>query len=273
MGCSPKRGMLSLGLATCVMAALLLSPPANADTFTFTKNKFKFDEPPSATATDFHIKLSVGTFSGTPSAETFVNTAVLEDKTRADFAGGTLNGGGEINVKSVIETPAGQRPMLDACFTESLNPLACVGSHPKSKGIEAFTIGFLPPGDGRDFVVTLFNDFSSTLTGSLQVFSNSGFSDHFNVDEADELRNASLIAPVPAFVLAPGEALAGIEVHLASLDEYVLVLGSADAADGLGAASFALAVSPGAAIPEPSTFLLLTLGLAALAKTQRRGSG
>ena len=244
MTTSPQRRTLSAGFAIGVLGSLLVlgsrlaSRPANAETFSFTENKFKFDEPAPSTATDFHIKLSVGTFSGPPSAQTFGNTAVLENKTRADFAGGTLAAGGEINVKSIIETPAGQRPELDACFTTSPNPLACVGSHPQSTGIEAFTVGYLPLGNGRDFVLTLFNDFGSTLTGSLQVFVNNGFTDHFNLDKATVLRNATSIVPAPPFVLAPGDGFASIEAHLTSLDQYLVVLGSADAADGLGLLRF-----------------------------------
>jgi hypothetical protein len=87
------------------------------------------------------------------------------------------------------------------------------------------------------------------------------------------LRNATSIVPASPFVLAPGEAFASIEAHLTSLDQYLVVLGSADAADGLGASSFSLAVAPGAAVPEPGTLGLMTLGLAGIARLQRRSAG
>jgi hypothetical protein len=100
------------------------------------------------------------------------------------------------------------------------------------------------PSGGFNVNVSVSNDFGSALSGSVEIFVNAGFFEHFNLDAFDSLRNERLFFSSPDFFLQQGEGFSDIQTHLESLDEYVLIRGFVDSGDGFGDFPFAIGLSP-----------------------------
>lgn len=115
-------------------------------------------------------------------------------------------------------------------------------------------------GIGFDITLDLVNEFGSPLTGSVTAYVNTGFSDHFTLEDFDTLRNARSVFSVSSFQVGVDQGFFNIPVHLNSSDEYLLITGTADAGNGLGSSPFSAAFSPISEVPEPSTITMMIIG-------------
>ena len=252
----------TLLVATSTWAQITTTIDSNS--FTFDTNVPDIDSP----ANDFHLEID-GNFIGTPSSDSFPNRTVTNNQgddgtpttATADFSGGTVKDEMSHNVKfkatGAFPSPRGQ-------FTKDR---VIAGGVVKSKALDGTEVAFVPVNGGFDVSLNLLNDFGAPLTGSVEVFVNSGFPSHFTLDEFDVLRDERPVFAQVFEALEPGQGFTSIQTHLASSDEYLLVRGSVDAGDGFGNFPFALAISP---VPEPSGFVMLGIGIGTLFLARRR---
>jgi hypothetical protein len=242
------------------LAPSLLSPVAWAVVIDADSFKYVSTDPLKPNANDFHLKLTHGQFVDDPTNDKFPNlTNGGKGSNTADFGGNTLANNSTIKVKFKSNQ---KFPKPVGFFT--------VGGVRKSADTKSLDlagnpVAVVPSGTGFDVTLDLRNEFEIPLTGSVNVYVNTGFDSHFNLDDFDTLFGATLVFSVPSFDLLPNEGFFGIPVHLASLDQYLLINGVANAHDGLGDFSFASAFSPVGEVPEPHVLFLLGAGLAGIA--------
>jgi hypothetical protein len=259
----PTQTAVAAAFAVCL--AWFASAPASAGPTVIEADKFKFvstDTTKFPMANDFELTIG-GKFVGVPKSDVFPNRSIIDGATNgmAIFSGDNLNNNGETNItftsNAVRNAPAGF-----FTFTDVNGKMTQISSVARSKALDGNTVVFNPTGGGYDSTLSLINDFGSTLTGSLTVYVNNGFSQGlFNLDDYATLRNATPVFTDSDFSLADGEVLSDIGAHLQSIDQYLLVLGDVDAGDGDGPSPFSLAITP-ATVPEPS--ILVSLAVAGL---------
>lgn len=209
-------------------------------------------------ATDFHLQLSRGQFLDNPKAQLpngdlLNQTGGGKNTNTADFGGGTLAAGQSLKVtfSSNQKNPSPQGFFTNGNRRSLATPSLDLNGNP---------VRIVPSGTGFDIALDVFNDFGSPITGSANVYVNTGALGHLNLDEFDTLRNANLILSLQNFQLASDEGFFGIPVHLTSPDDYVLITGFANSGDGLGELPFASAFLP--EVSEPAT--ITTAGFAIL---------
>jgi hypothetical protein len=210
-----------------------------------------------AAQTDFHLQIA-GHFSANPSSDLLPNVvggggAPLIGNGTADFSGGTvpMNMSLTVSFKSdaATNTPQGY-------FT----PRGTQANHVTvfSLAPNGIQVAFVP--SGTDYLATfgLTNTDFSSLTGSLTVYADNGL-DHFNLSQFDTLYNAQSILSLPNYSFGTNQGVGGITADI-STDQYILIVGTADAGDGSGPHPFSLGLAP-VPVPEPSSWLLLSTGL------------
>lgn len=249
-----------LGFTSPLFAGTII----DANSFTFVNNTGG-----GGAASDFHLQIG-GKFVGDPSSSVFPNRSV--NVGTANFSGNTLANGGSHNVKfksnGFNPKPRGHFTCPDpADATKTVRCSATV----RSKALDGTLVAFAPAGGGLNFTLQVFNDFGAQLTGMFEIVINRpGFS-QFELDTFDTPVDEEVLLS-GAFDLAAGEFLNvdPLVGHLASLDEFLLIRGTADALDGTGPLAFAIGISP-AAVPEPGTALLFVAGLLVLISAARMG--
>ncbi|QQO52100.1 MAG: PEP-CTERM sorting domain-containing protein [Thiohalocapsa sp. PB-PSB1] len=226
-------------------------------------NSFTYVDPTgnNRAANDFTITIG-GFFVGPPSSSVFPNNDFPypggKPSTRTNkvkFSGNDLASGSSHNVKF---KSTGPNPNPRGQFTINNNP---VGGIVKSKDLKGRPVAFIPSGSGFDVTFDLVNDFGAFLTGSVNVYVNTGLLDYFTLEDFDTLRNERLIFSEASYALNAGEGFFGLTTHLDSRDEYILVIGTANSGDGFGDFAFSNAFSDA---PEPATINILLLGVAGL---------
>lgn len=208
-------------------------------------------------ATDFHIAIS-DTFVNAPKSDKFPNNNFSSGTNNVTFSGANLPSGSSQNVKFESNGP---KPKPKGQF--SVNNVLVPGQvQSKALNGEVVALGPAPLG-GVLASVSVLNDFSGPLSGSVTVSINTGASSHFNLDEFDTLRAGSrTLIPTTAFSFNVNEGLNNIPATFFSSDEYLLITGTANANDGFGNFPFAFAVT--SPVPEPTSLSLLSIGIVGL---------
>jgi len=190
---------------------------------------------------------------------------------KATLSGATMPDGQEVCVKFMTTgnkpSPSGQFTFTDPGPPQK--PTVNVGNVVKSKSLDGVNVAYVPSGGGYDVTVNVANEFGSMLTGSVNVYVNTGFSSFFNLDDFDTLHpGAQLIASMPNYSLSHGQGLPTIMTHLNSAEEYILIVGTANADDGFGDSPFSYADSP-VVIPEPLSITIFGFAIPFLLPKKR----
>lgn len=222
-------------LATLALFVLVCGPVSAASAID--SNSFTYDSAQTQDADDFHLEIK-GEFKDAPESDAFPNRTYSNGK--ADFKNGTVSPGGSHNVKFESTQDA---PAPTGYFTKDGKK---VGGTVKSKALDGTTVAYVPDGTGGYAVtLTITNAFGSPLTGTCAVYVNTGYGAHFDVDNFDTLwpGHWTVMPPTPYF-RPPGAEVPLEDFHLASDDQYILIMGTADAGDGAGPFPFAIGLSP-----------------------------
>jgi hypothetical protein len=249
---SMLRSLGRMSVAVALVVAAVSTPAVADDVVTTTIDANSFTNPKTGDdgANDFHLIID-GMFTGAPSSDKMPNrsfTNHTDGTATADFSGGIVPTNNSLNVK-FMSTGKG-KPNPRGYFTKDGKgvPVSGPGSELqplKSKALDGTDVAFVAnPLGGFEVNLNLSNNFGSALVGVVQVYVNTGFFGHFNLDEFATLRNPRPVF-VSQFFFQDGQAFPGIQTTLQSMDEYLLILGFVDALDGAGLFPFAIAISPG----------------------------
>lgn len=115
---------------------------------------------------------------------------------------------------------------------------------PKLMGMNGLEV--VPLGGGFTYQFDLLNDHADTVTVDLEIYANSG-AGSLTLDTFDVLNGARLLHETTGS-FAFGEGVTGLRFDLTNPDEYVLIRGTADFGDGLGAQVFSVGITA----PSPS---------------------
>ena len=228
------------GTRVFLLAALILLSAcwACADS-TIDSNSFTYQSTSSINANDFHMDIaSTSVFKGTPSSSEFPNRS--SEGSHADFSGDFMAPGTSHNVKFEC---TGSSPSPVGYFTKDK---VSISGEVHSKALDGTEVSYSPsPLGGTDVVLDIRNQYGSPLSGTCAVYVNTGYASHFNTDDFETLwPGFRIVMPVQPYLFSSGEGFIGIPAHLNSDDEFILIVGTADAGDGAGPLPFAIALSP-----------------------------
>ena len=219
---------------------------------------------PGVIANDFRLRKPPGNFQ-LPSSDVFDNVRMEGNINRWFFDGGTLNPGDSHKVTLMGKVRGGRFRVPKGFFTEDGSR---VSDDTDGRALSDHTVSFESLNGGFNINLSLFNDFDSVLTGSVEMFITRAGLDIFNSDNFDTLVNETLIFSDPNYILNSEEGFSNIQAQLASLDEYLLIRGTARQEGSLEEFEFTTAFSPSKPVSEPSflssTIILGILGISSL---------
>lgn len=256
------RSLSSLLFAAVILELLVVTAGAQQpalEYFKIEKNTFCCPSQLAGNQTfanDFHFEIAAPNGFSDVSSSDVNSDGTPNPWPGIKFKGGTADFTGK-NVEPAAPVPPSKEGMLYTTVSfkgqgtgTPLSPMGYftlngqkVSATAASQYPNGTNVAFVPtPGGGLDFTLLVGNNFPSPLVGSIAVAVNSGFHSHFTLSDFGQPRNERILFSNPEYIMNAGQSLAPIRGHLNSLDEYLLITGTAGS-ESMQPTPFALALS------------------------------